>query len=80
MVPRILRPLVLPFLCLEGGFMKDFKDLDKRNVNLVEKDIRDYWDKIDILKEVLTLEIKKIILFFMMDQQLLMVCQDCIIW
>ena len=30
--------------------MKDFKDLDKRNVNLVEKDIRDYWDKIDILK------------------------------
>ena len=30
--------------------MKDFKDLDKRNINLVEKDIRDYWDKIDILK------------------------------
>ena len=30
--------------------MKNFKDLDKRNVNLVEKDIRDYWDKIDILK------------------------------
>ena len=30
--------------------MKKFKELDKRNVNLVEKDIRDYWDKIDILK------------------------------
>lgn len=30
--------------------MKEFKSLDKRNVNEVEKDIRSYWDKIDILK------------------------------
>ena len=30
--------------------MKEFKSLDKRNVNEVEKDIRAYWDKIDILK------------------------------